>query len=114
MFFGDRIKAWATRKMYDKMEDALRAQMGMPSRKEEKKRRKQQQSRQDNNNNHTTSRNSDEPLIPKEYAEDVEFTEYKEYSSSTTITEETSKDGRTKKVTIESQVEDAEFVEIRD
>lgn len=48
-----------------------------------------------------------EPVIPKEYAEDVEFTESRTYSE-TTIADE----GRVSYVS-ESQVSDAEIIEIK-
>lgn len=53
---------------------------------------------------------SDEPIIPKEYAEDVEFTEVKEFSE-TTIAGETTGHRQTYH---ESQVSDVEYVEIKD
>lgn len=53
------------------------------------------------------SRQTKEPLIPKEYAEDVEFTEIRSYSSEIDI--ETPE----KNIKIEEQVSDAEVIEIK-
>ena len=64
------------------------------------RRRRQQQRR----------RSGREPLIPKEYAVDVEFVEIKDYSSATVIGEDNS--GR-QQVYNESQVSDAEYVMIK-
>lgn len=52
-----------------------------------------------------------EPLIPKDYAEDVEFTEIREYSSSEDVTP-----NKYGSVTYsrEEQVEDAEIIEIKE
>lgn len=49
------------------------------------------------------------PLIPKEYAVDVEYTEIRSFSSEETI----ASDGNTVRYKIESQVSDAEIIEIR-
>lgn len=53
------------------------------------------------------SRRGKEPLIPKEYAEDVEFTEIHSYSSEMEIRTPESK------IKIEEQVSDAEVIEIK-
>ena len=135
MFFGERIKRWAQRRMMEKMEDAFRARMGMPSAKEERKRRKKAEkeaaagtggrawrTREDKGRSRAggayrgySDRNT--PIIPKEYAEDVEFVEYKEFTtSSTTIESEVTDKGkfRRKNTTeVENQVTDVEFVEIK-
>lgn len=49
------------------------------------------------------------PLIPKEYAVDVEYTEIRSYSSEDNI----ASDGKSVRYKIESQVSDAEIIEIR-
>lgn len=49
-----------------------------------------------------------EPIIPKEYAEDVEFVEIKSFSEETVVTTEHKSDGK-ERVVVESQVEDAEY-----
>ena len=50
-----------------------------------------------------------EPIIPKEYAEDVEFVEIKEYSETTIETHKATSSVKYH----ESQVSDAEWVEIK-
>lgn len=52
-----------------------------------------------------------EPIIPREYAEDVEYTETKEYSRTTAGAASGDGNGRTR-VRVESQVEDVEWEEI--
>lgn len=128
VLFGESIKKWAQRRMIQKMEDAIRAQMGMPSSKEERRRKAGQQSprnaRQYSKNAfYTPGPNANAPsnqsigsiIIPKEYAEDVEFTEYREFSQKATIISE--KDPRTgrshSRVVIESQISDVEYVEFK-
>ncbi|MBD5176428.1 MAG: hypothetical protein HDT05_03300 [Bacteroidales bacterium] len=129
MFFGDRIKMWAQRRMMEKMEDALRAQMGMPSAKEERKRRRQAEKQQaqkpgrrgattyqhNPKADHQSSQAMGDVIIPREYAEDVEFVEYKEFSSSTTVIDQPASDGKSGRQTIitESQVTDVEYTEIK-
>lgn len=54
-------------------------------------------------------RHSSGPLIPKEYAVDVEYTEIHSYSSEQTI----ASDGQSVRYAVESQVSDAEIIEIR-
>ena len=49
------------------------------------------------------------PLIPKEYAVDVEYIEVRSYSSEDTI----AADGKNVRYKVESQVSDAEIIEIR-
>lgn len=121
MIFGDRIKAWSQRRMVDKMEDMFRQSMGMPTAKEERRHRKQAEKEARRNNGFTRPssgsqsrdpfRQKPDSILPKEYAEDVEFTEYKEYSSSTTIKSEDS--GTETEIKVESQVSDVEFTEIK-
>lgn len=134
MFFGDRIRHWLQRRMMEKFEDAVRARMGMPSAKEERRQRKAAEKQARNNSTYNGRRQKDgayynpgpnagaassqsvgDTIIPREYAEDVEYVEYKEYSTSTTvISEEDTTTGRTKtRVITESQVSDVEFVEIK-
>lgn len=122
MFFGERIKAWSRRRLMEKMEDAIRSQMGMPSTKEERKRRRDTEKRTQRKRNtwqHTPHQQSNQSagnvIIPREYAEDVEFVEYKEYSEKATIIdkEDTASGKRTSKIVAESQVSDVEYVEIK-
>lgn len=127
ILFGDRIKRAAQRRMMEHIEDAFRAQMGMPSAKEQ--RRRQRQAEKDakkgsssteefkHNESARSNQSVGDTIIPREYAEDVEFVEYKEFSQTTTIlTEETPESGgksKFKKVKVETQVSDVEFVEIK-
>ena len=48
-------------------------------------------------------------MIPKEYAVDVEYTEIRSYSSEETI----ASDGKSVRYAVESQVSDAEIIEIK-
>lgn len=54
-------------------------------------------------------RDPNEPIIPREYAEDVEFVETRSYSETTI-----GADGPAPRQYNESQVSDVEFVEIKD
>lgn len=110
LLFGNRIKEWLRNLMYRKMEDAIRAQMGMPSRKEEKRRQRAAAGAARNDSagrpGSRRRRRPGESIIPEEYAEDVEFTEYKDFSA--TERKYGSSDYR-----VEEQVEDVEYTEIR-
>lgn len=91
-------------------EDYLRSQMGMPPRDRNRSRSQRKQScSTDPNVNRSFRNDTSGPLIPKEYAVDVEYTEIRSYSSDETI----ASDGRSVRYTVESQVSDAEIIEIR-
>lgn len=110
------ISRWLKRKAMERAEDYMRRSMGMPPR--DKKRKKSEQDggsssgntyyRKERRNPFGQDRYGKEPLIPKEYAEDVEFTETIDYSE--TETRHTTPDGTTYH---ESQISDAEYVEIK-
>lgn len=110
-FISPLFQRW----LMGKMEDRFRHMAGMPSRKEEKRARRRRSpgsgsaSSRQTRNAHPKSH---EPIIPKEYAEDVEFVEYVSYSE-TTVEEHVEPDGSKTRVVTESQIEDAEFVEIK-
>ena len=120
LIFGDRIKAWLQRRMMQKMEDTIRRSMGIPTAKEQRQRQKeaargpsqQPSGRGNSSRNRSSSQFHQYPdsIIPKEYAEDVEFTEFKSYSDSVEIKSDTHGNENIK---VESQVSDAEFVEIK-
>ena len=117
-WFGPALQRW----MMGRIEDRMRRMAGMPTRKEERKMRRQAQKKRQGGHavrdafrdrRTGASRRSSGPIIPKEYAEDVEFVEMKTYSEETVITHDTDAAGKTR-VKIESQIEDAEYVEIKD
>lgn len=111
------IARWLKRKAMERAEDYVRSSMGMPPR--DKKRKSSDsyshQSSQDSfygqrrRNPYDSRSKKNEPLIPKEYAEDVEYTETINYSESTFTA------GSEKKSEIyhESQISDAEYTEIK-
>ena len=113
------ISRWLKRKAMERAEDYMRASMGMPPRDKKKKKKSGANSTEEGNtyyyqrkrrNPFGPDRYTDEPIIPKEYAEDVEFVETKDYSS----TESRMNHGDKKVETYhESQISDAEFTEIK-
>lgn len=117
LVFGNRINAWIRNWMMGMAEDRMRRMMGMPTRKEERRRKKQRRQRRDNGNAYgpgygTPPTHDDGPVIPREYAEDVEYVDMPAYSDETEINGSGS-DNRSETVFNESQVEDAEYVEIK-
>ena len=118
------LKRWLAplfqRWMMHRMEDAMRKMMGVPTRKEEKRIRKEREKKasearrrekasdpRPNAGYERRSAGRREPLIPKEYAVDVEFVEIREFDSET-------RQGRGEvKYEMECQVEDVKFVEIK-
>lgn len=115
------ITKWLRGYMARRAEDMVRRMAGMPSRKEEQKRRREQERQQQRNGysagstrgrNRASANGKDTDSIRsmQEYAEDVEFTETKEYSE-TEIIEDDGKGNR--RVYRESQVSDAEYIEIK-
>lgn len=107
------IARWLKRKAMERAEDYMRASMGMPPR--DKSKRKSSNSSQDGfyqrqrRNPFGPDSYTQGPIIPKEYAEDVEFTETIDYSSSDRIKKEADKT----EVYHESQISDAEYTEIK-
>ena len=111
------LKPYFFRWAQHRTEDYLRRQMGMPPRDRKKERESRRQSyassggysSESYGGRHRGRGYSAGPLIPKEYAVDVEYTEIRSYSSEETI----ASDGKTVRYTVESQVSDAEIIEIR-
>ncbi|MDE7346549.1 MAG: hypothetical protein K2N48_07405 [Muribaculaceae bacterium] len=110
------LKPYIFRWAQHRTEDYVRRQMGMPPRDRNKSRSQQGQSYSSSGgyssqaSYHGRRRGySSGPLIPKEYAVDVEFTEIHSYSSEQTV----ASDGHTIHYKVESQVSDAEIIEIR-
>lgn len=90
-------------------EDYMRQAMGMPPR--DKKKSAGRRSRQTPPPPPRGKRKEEEDeLIPKEYAEDVEYTEFHSYSEETVI----AADGDKTAFQRESQVSDAEIIEIHE
>lgn len=112
------LKPYFYRWMQRRTEDYVRNAMGMPPRDKTKKRSETRQS-YSSSGSYTSGGSygqryrrggySSGPLIPKEYAVDVEYTEIRSFSSEDTI----ASDGHTVKFKVESQVSDAEIIEIR-
>lgn len=108
------LSRFVMRWMQHKTEDYIRRSMGMPPHDKQNKRNAQtggQQRHSQGNSNYSRSRRySSGPIIPKEYAEDVDFNEIHSYS------EESNTSNTTEKVRFqqESQVSDAEIIEIKE
>lgn len=105
--------------MATRAEDMVRRMAGMPTRKEEQRRRKQNekenrrnQTTRNGNRNHRSyyKRGEDGVKSMKEYAEDVEYTEIKEYSESTILKQDETGHSH---IYNESQVSDVEFIETK-
>ena len=110
------VKPYFFRWMQRRTEYYVRNAMGMPPRDKTKRRSNggQTYSSGSYGSGYRASRSrsrgySSGPLIPKEYAVDVEYTEIRSYSSEGSIASE----GHSIKYKIESQVSDAEIIEIR-
>ena len=105
--------------MARRAEDTMRRMMGMPTRKEEERRRKAAEREASRGagrqrGDFSYQRGSDTydsaPTL-REYAEDVDFEEFKDYSTETRI----GADGPAPEYAYaESQVEDAQYVEIKE
>lgn len=106
-----------------KMEDKVRRMAGMPTRKEERMARKQARRRENGGaarfrkaaeksraRNRQRQPHSTIGLL-NSLAEDVEFTEIREYSQYVEIGKSTN--GKKDRIIIEEQIEDAEFTEIK-
>ncbi len=120
------IRPTVQRYLARKTEDYIRRATGMPPRPKQEHRQKKETSESGAGSRDTRgewfydtgerrrrqqrNRSGREPLIPKEYAVDVEFVEILDYSSATVIGEDSS--GQ-QQVYHESQVSDAEYVMIK-
>ena len=94
------ISRWLKRKALQRAENYFRSRMGMPPPPPHSK---------DHGASYTKGRSTvHEPIIPKEYAEDVEFSETIDYSRV-----ETHVDTKTTEKYHESQISDAEWTEIK-
>ena len=95
------------------VERRIRRMMGIPPEQDTRgntRRADRGNKKTESGKRHSAARSArHEPLIPKEYAVDVEYTEIREYSARTEIHPEP--DGV--RVVTESQVTDAEYVVIR-
>lgn len=112
------LKPYFYRWMQRRTEDYVRNAMGMPPRDKNRKsssgERRQSYYSSGSYGARSGSRKrggdySSGPLIPKEYAVDVEYTEIRSYSNEQVI----ASDGTRVSYRVESQVSDAEIIEIR-
>ena len=107
------ISKWLKKKAAEKAEDYVRRSMGMPPRDHKKKttgyESQEQYYRRQRRNPFGPDRYTDEPIIPKEYAEDVEFTETKEFSADTSRFRSENK----VETYHESQISDAEWTDVK-
>lgn len=107
------IYRWLRRRAMERLEDYIRASTGMPPRDKKRGRGKQKGTSGAYEKGRTRNpfeerRRNRGPIIPKEYAEDVEFVEIKEFSST-----ERRKVSETGEIHFESQISDAEYTEIK-
>ncbi len=107
------IQAWMLRRI----EKHIRRAAGIPD-EEPRDRRRSRKTDAGNNTDNGYSRHAPQhsgPIIPREYAEDVEYTETIDYSSDTTVAPDGTRreHSRVRVETHESQVSDAEWEEIK-
>lgn len=104
------VSRYLKRKAMEKAEDYVRRSMGMPPRDKKNSRSAQDSyyQKQRRNQQNNPGNKKEEPLIPKEYAEDVEFVEIKDYSETTYHKKA---DGT--KIYHESQITDVEWTEVQ-
>lgn len=111
------------RYMMGKFEDRMRRMMGMPTRAEEKKARRRRENdspyaaaaggnsrRRGRGRSHDVGDPAADLRMMRSYAEDVEFTEIKEYSEEIRFSGD--KEGKRENIKMEEQVSDVEFVVI--
>ena len=111
------ISRWLKKKAMERAEDYVRSSMGMPPRDKKKRKGNNSQGYEREREYYNRERRNPfgqdsygkEPIIPKDYAEDVEFVETKDYSETETRVYNDSK-GESYH---ESQISDAEYTEIK-
>lgn len=106
------ITRWALSRIQKRAFRYMRDAAGMPPEDEKPRQKKRRSSHRSSDRPRPNAPAHPGPIIPKEYAVDAEFVEIHEYSSSTVIGEDP-RTGQTREWH-ESQVTDAEWVEIRD
>ena len=106
LIFSPYIKPWLRRRAERKLQDYLRAQMGMPTEKEQRRARREaeKQEKRTSGKLHAPAE-----IIPREYAVDVEYTEIRQFSQTTIASDSDS--GRS--FVTECQVSDVEYTEIK-
>ena len=104
------ISKWLRGFMARRAEDMLRRMAGAPTRKQEQKARRKREKEQRAQKPPTPPGPKPTDLM-REVAEDVEFTEIKDFSSTTIETENGRYEQRTYR---ESQVEDVKFTEVKE
>lgn len=120
ILFWPYISRWIARLVARRMEDMVRRQFGMPPRKEEERQKRERGGENDSRydrgyggrqrRGYYSGDSKGGPIIPPEYAEDIEYTETIDYSEDT----EVCSDGKSTRVYHESQVSDVQYVEIKD
>lgn len=115
-FVWPTISRWLKRKAMERAEDYLRQSMGMPPRDKKGTKSQSRDSYQQTKSSGRQRRNpfgsdkyTDQPIIPKEYAEDVEYIETKEFTSTTSTDQ-----GKKIETYHESQISDVEWTEIKE
>lgn len=109
--FGDRITRWLSRYLQRRFAERIMREFGMPPHQEAAK-GGNRSGRTDFTRHRRRGRDERRHIIPPEYAEDVE---YVEIQTKTTESKSGYKvDSKEEREWYESQVEDAEYVEIRE
>lgn len=125
MILGPALRRWVVplvqNWMLGRMEDNMRRMAGMPTRKEEKKARKRREASKGRGSRSRQRASAYEASSSQAHreamnmlrvvAEDVEFTEIREFSEEINIGESSAR--KRVEFKVESQVEDAEFTEIK-
>lgn len=111
ILFWPWIKRWIAQLIARRTEDMIRKMAGMPSRKEEEKMQRNKKKSQNNPyySQHKPQNSQTPHQAMQQYAEDIEFTEFKNFSSSTVIDEDPYKT----QTWNETQITDVEFTEIK-
>lgn len=105
------VKRWMQRRLQKKFENMMRQAMGMPPEDDKKKHKRNKKEEASSSQSYNSGyAHGKEPIIPREYAEDVEFVEIKTQSESVEI----HSDDKGVSYTVESQVSDVEYTIIKD
>lgn len=99
--FWPSISRWLKRKAMERAETYIRNKMGMPPHYDVRESKKQSTYKR------YYDRRGEAPIIPKEYAEDVEFIEIKEFNTTK------SSEKQDCKYKTESQISDAEWTDVK-
>ena len=109
----EKVQAWLARRLMKNMQRRMQEEQRRQEEAYRRHREEERQQRQQPRSKHRREKGHSGPIIPPEYAQDVEFTESRVYSSDKEATINTDSKGNTR-IKVEEQVSDVEWEDVRE